>query len=165
EYRVGQLPAARARASELHRHGARFPWRTIAGPEAAAYYPAGTAQLHINADVAVALQRYLAVTGALDLVWAGGAEVVLACARFYSHYGVVGSDGLFHLRTVTGPDEYTALVDDNHFTNKMARETLSFAAALATTLRDHDPDGFARLGEKLGLSSGELETFAEQASL
>src|SRR5690606_36657681 len=90
EYRIGLLPAARARASELHRHGALFPWRTIAGPEASAYYPAGTAQLHINADVAVALQRYLAVTGDLDLMWAGGAEVVFECARFYSHYGVVG---------------------------------------------------------------------------
>src|SRR5690606_8248801 len=110
EYRVGLLPAAVARALELHRPGALYPWRTIAGPEASAYFPAGTAQVHIDGDIVLALKRYVEATDDVDLLWEGGADVVFQSARFYAGYGSVGLDGRFHLHTVTGPDEYTALV-------------------------------------------------------
>lgn len=165
QYRIALLPSARERAIELRRAGALFPWRTIAGPEASAYYPAGTAQIHINADIVWAFSHYLEVTGDLDLMWEGGAEVVFECARFFSHYGTLGDDGRFHLHTVTGPDEYTALVDDNYFTNKMVKHTLAFAVDLASTLRADDAAAFTTLAAKLGLTPRELEDFAAKADV
>lgn len=165
EYRVGLLPAAVARALELHRPGALYPWRTIAGPEASAYFPAGTAQVHIDGDIVLALKRYVEATDDVDLLWEGGADVVFQSARFYAGYGSVGLDGRFHLHTVTGPDEYTALVDDNHYTNKLVRETLLYATELAGTLRLLDAERFAEVEERTGLSDEEVARWFELAAL
>jgi alpha,alpha-trehalose phosphorylase len=143
EYRHRTLPAARERARELnHRHGALFPWRTIAGTECSAYFPAGTAQFHINADIAFAVQRYWEATGDADFMLEHGAELVFETARLWLGHGHYLDDapGLaprFCLHTVTGPDEYTALVDNNFYTNAMARSHLRFAAEIAQWLVAH----------------------------
>lgn len=164
-YRVALLPAAVARARELHRAGALYPWRTIAGPEASAYFPAGTAQVHIDGDIVLALRRYVEATDDVELLWEGGADVVFECARFYAGYGSVGLDGRFHLHTVTGPDEYTALIDDNHYTNKLVRETLLYAAELAGSLALRDPGRFAAVKERVGLRDEEVARWFELAPL
>ena len=62
-WRHATLPLAEDRARELGYEGATFPWRTIRGQECSGYWPAGTAALHVNADVADAVRRYLAATG------------------------------------------------------------------------------------------------------
>ena len=163
EYRIAMLPAARARAAELHRKGALYPWRTISGQEASAYFPAGTAQIHIDADIALAIERYVEATGDASILWDGGAEVVIECARFYAGYASLGTDGKFHMHTVTGPDEYTALVDDNHFTNRLAANTLAYAHALETVLRRADVDRWNALRDRLHLEASEIEGFGEIA--
>ncbi|HLV11074.1 MAG TPA: beta-phosphoglucomutase [Trueperaceae bacterium] len=164
-YRVALLPAAVARARELHRAGALYPWRTISGPEASAYFPAGTAQVHIDGDVVLAMRRYVEATGDVGLLWDGAVDVVFECARFYAGYGAVGRDGRFHLHTVTGPDEYTALVDDNHFTNKLVRETLRYAVELAAELPRLDAERWERAKARLGVTDAEVARWAELAEL
>ncbi len=164
-YRIALLPAAVARARELHRAGALYPWRTIAGPEASAYFPAGTAQVHIDGDVVLALRRYVEATDDVELLWEGGADVVFECARFYAGYGSLGPGGGFHLHTVTGPDEYTALIDDDHYTNKLVRETLRYAAELAGSLELRDPERFAAVRRRTGLQDAEVARWFELASL
>ncbi|MFC6165016.1 glycoside hydrolase family 65 protein [Lactiplantibacillus dongliensis] len=133
-YRYRVLPQARKRARELGvTAGALFAWRTINGEEASAYYPAGTAQYHINADIAHAIKLYFDVTGDEDFLQQKGALVVLETARFWLAYGSWSlRDGhqKFCLYKVTGPDEYTALVDNNYYTNRLAKENLAFAAWL-----------------------------------
>jgi alpha,alpha-trehalose phosphorylase len=131
EFRHGQLPAARQRASELGHAGALFAWRTINGAEASAYFPAGTAQYHINADVAHAVSRYTTATGDDAFLRGPGTELLVETARFWMSLGFYDADGKFHLHGVTGPDEYTALVDDNVYTNVMARANLIAAASAA----------------------------------
>ncbi len=165
DYRVQLLPAALARARELHRAGALYPWRTISGPEASAYFPAGTAQVHIDGDIVLAIRRYVEATGDVDLLWSGGADVVFECARFYAGYGSIGLSGRFHLHTVTGPDEYTALVDDNHYTNALVRETFRYAAELADDLARSDPERFAEVKARVGLSDDEVARWYELAPL
>jgi alpha,alpha-trehalose phosphorylase len=127
-WRHATLPAARDRARTLHQRGATLPWRTISGTECGAYWPAGTAAFHINADVAAAAARYVLWTGDDDFERERGLELLVETARLWLSLGYQGADGRFHLDGVTGPDEYSALVDDNTYTNVMAAQNLRDAA-------------------------------------
>lgn len=155
EFRFRTLPAARARARELnHARGALFPWRTIAGEECSAYFPAGTAQFHINADIAYAVKSYWEVTGDDDFMLTQGAELVFETARVWldlGHYDNAGEQ--FCIHTVTGPDEYTALVDNNLYTNAMAQMHLQFAADVVRWLADTHPATLRRLTVAIALDA------------
>ncbi|BCW43104.1 glycosyl hydrolase family 65 protein [Arthrobacter sp. StoSoilB5] len=130
ESRHAMLPDARVRAKELSVDGALFPWRTINGLEASAYYAAGTAQFHIAAAIAFAANRYEWASGDASFRADIGAELLIETARMWASLGFFGKDGMFHIHGVTGPDEYTAVVNDNLYTNVMARFNLRAAAAL-----------------------------------
>ena len=130
ESRHAMLPDARVRAKELSVDGALFPWRTINGLEASAYYAAGTAQFHIAAAIAFAANRYEWASGDASFRADIGADLLIETARMWVSLGFFGKDGLFHIHGVTGPDEYTAVVNDNLYTNVMARFNLRAAAAL-----------------------------------
>ncbi|UZX01636.1 glycoside hydrolase family 65 protein [Arthrobacter sp. CDRTa11] len=130
EFRHEMLPAAKVRAKELSVDGALFPWRTINGLEASAYYAAGTAQFHIAAAIAFATNRYHWASGDEVFRDGMGSELLIETARMWISLGFFGTDGLFHIHGVTGPDEYTAVVNDNLYTNVMARFNLRAAAAL-----------------------------------
>ncbi|UVJ39883.1 glycoside hydrolase family 65 protein [Arthrobacter sp. CJ23] len=130
ESRHAMLPDARVRAKELSVDGALFPWRTINGLEASAYYAAGTAQFHIAAAIAFASRRYEWASGDAGFRSEIGAELLIETARMWASLGFFGKDGMFHIHGVTGPDEYTAVVNDNLYTNVMARFNLRAAAAL-----------------------------------
>ncbi|MBP2098961.1 glycoside hydrolase family 65 protein [Enterococcus rivorum] len=133
-YRHYILPKAKERAKEMGQKGALFAWRTINGEEASAYYPAGTAQVHINADISYAFQLYEKVTGDSAFIKEVGAEVIYETARFWLSYGSwIKKNGKqqFCINGVTGPDEYTALVNNNYYTNKMAQNNLRYAVELA----------------------------------
>lgn len=154
-FRHGMLDKARARAAELNEAGALFPWRTINGEEASAYYQAGTAQYHLNADIAYALKRYVDVTGDTDALADFGAELLVETARMWAGLGFYDDTGRFHLFTVTGPDEYTTVVNDNTYTNLMARLNLNYAATVIDDLRDGDPDRYRVLCQDLDLGDDE----------
>ncbi|MFE4966671.1 glycoside hydrolase family 65 protein [Streptomyces sp. NPDC056660] len=141
-WRYNTLPAARERATQLGLDGAAFPWRTIAGSEGSAYWPAGTAAFHVNADVADAVVRYVAATGDTDFERDTGVELLVETARLWRSLGHHDSRGAFHIDGVTGPDEYSAVADDNTYTNLMARANL-LAAADAV---ERHPRQAARLG-------------------
>mgnify|MGYP001066326424 CR=1 FL=1 len=165
-YRYGILPCARKRAREMgHPVGALYPWRTINGQEASAYYPAGTAQVHINADIALAVKRYVEATGDWDFIWDMGAEMVCETARLYLDLGFYNArkGGRFCLNGVTGPDEYNAIVDNNAYTNIMAAVNLAFAADVLARMAQEVPQRFAALTAKLGLAPGEPDAWREAA--
>jgi trehalose/maltose hydrolase-like predicted phosphorylase len=128
-WRASTLELARQRAQELDLAGASFPWRTIRGQECSAYWPAGTAAWHVNADIAAAFERYRIVTGDQSLEDECGLEVLIETARLWVSLGHHDRHGVWHLDGVTGPDEYTAVVRDNVFTNLMAAHNLRVAAA------------------------------------
>ncbi|SFP91578.1 Trehalose and maltose hydrolase (possible phosphorylase) [Geodermatophilus dictyosporus] len=126
-WRADTLDAARERAATLGLEGACFAWRTISGPEVSAYWPASTAAVHVNADVARAFWLHQQVTGR-DLDTVGGLPVLVETARAWRSLGHEDAAGGWHLYGTTGPDEYTGVVDDNVFTNLMARRNLRWAA-------------------------------------
>lgn len=150
-YRYQILPQARQRAREMgHPHGALFAWRTINGHECSAYYPAGTAQYHINADIAHAVTRYHESTGDDEFLWSMGVEMLAETAALWLDLGSfsVRYEGQFCIQCVTGPDEYNVLVNNNYYTNLMAQANLRVAADAVTRMAVVKPDQFTRLCEK-----------------
>lgn len=166
-FRANLLPKARERARELNQRGALFPWRTINGDEASAYYAAGTAQYHIDADIAYAFALYADVTGDLDFHRRSGVEVLVETARMWADLGFwrTTADGVssFEIHGVTGPDEYTTVVNNNMFTNVMARYNLRRAAQAVRDLEQSDPAAYEALVADLDLDPGELEQWTDCA--
>lgn len=161
QHRIGYLDKARARARDLgHSRGALYPWRTITGEECSAYFPAGTAQYHINADIAFAIKQYAEATGDVSLLTDGAAELVFETARVWADLAHL-VNGSYHIDEVTGPDEYTALVNNNFYTNVMAKTHLAFAAEVAGWMGREKPDMFTALSERLDLSDKEIEHWAD----
>lgn len=157
-FRCAMLPAAESRARDLNEGGALFPWRTINGAEASAYYAAGTAQYHINADIAYAIQAYVDVTGDVEFLAREAIDVLVQTARLWVGLGFWRGEGsgAFHIHGVTGPDEYTTVVNDNLYTNVMARMNLRAAAAAVAQLEAVWPEEYARVVAELGLEPEEV---------
>lgn len=126
------LPIAIDRARELGLEGAAFPWRTLRGWEASGYWPAGTAAFHINADIADAVVRYLDATDDDEFEQDVAAELLVQTARLWRSLGHHDTDGRFRIDGVTGPDEYTAVADNNVYTNLMAQQNMTAAADVAS---------------------------------
>ncbi len=164
-FRHSLLDMARSRARQLAQKGALFPWRTINGEEASAYYAAGTAQYHIDADIAFALSKYIAATGDIDFLTREGVDVLVGTARMWVDLGFWRNeeDGAFHIHSVTGPDEYTTVVNDNLFTNVMARFNLRHAAQAVRELAERDGVEYERLLKRLTLEMSEVEDWEKAA--
>jgi alpha,alpha-trehalose phosphorylase len=154
-WRASTLDLARERAEELDLAGAAFPWRTIHGEECSAYWPAGTAAWHVNADIAMAFERYRVVTGDDSLEAECGLVVLVETARLWLSLGHHDRHGVWHLDGVTGPDEYTALVRDNVFTNLMAAHNLVTAAEAC----ERHPE----LAEELNVTTEEMAAWRDAA--
>jgi alpha,alpha-trehalose phosphorylase len=166
-FRCRMLAAARRRAREVGHGGALFPWRTITGQEASAWYAAGTAQYHINADIAHAMHQYNRVTGDLAFLLDQGAEVMVETARLWMELGFFSErrGGRFCINGVTGPDEYTTVVDNNAYTNLMAKENLEIAVRVVEWLQGADPDALAALASSTGLTEAEVDGWRRAAEL
>lgn len=165
-FRHAMLDHARDRAREMSENGALFPWRTINGEEASSYYAAGTAQYHIDADIAHSIKRYVEVSGDRALLKEIGAEILVETARMWAGLGFFSpTTGAFHIHGVTGPDEYTTAVNDNAFTNLMARSNLRYAAEVVSWLRDDDPTAYRHLAHVTELAPEETAAWEHAADM
>jgi alpha,alpha-trehalose phosphorylase len=162
-YRYSKLEQARERAKEMgHAKGALFPWRTISGTECSSFFPSGTAQYHISADVAYSYIQYYLAEQDDSFLLEYGAEVLFETARLWIEIGHY-YEGKFHLDEVTGPDEYTCLVNNNYYTNVMAKHNLKWAARSFQRLQEYDAAGFRALSERLGVSAEEADSWTAAA--
>jgi alpha,alpha-trehalose phosphorylase len=163
-FRHSMLGRARERAAEMSQRGALFPWRTVNGEEASSNFQQGTAQYHINADIAYAIMRHSNVQGNLRLLCEVGGEILVETARLWADLGFYGADEKFHIHGVTGPDEYTTVVNDNAYTNLMARQNLNFAAATVRRLRAERPEDYTALVHAVRLQPKEVESWERAAA-
>ncbi|WP_317446875.1 glycoside hydrolase family 65 protein [Streptomyces collinus] len=154
-WRHNTLDEARERAAQLGLGGAAFPWRTIQGAEGSAYWPAGTAAFHVNADIADAVVRYVEATADTAFEREIGVELLVETARLWRSLGHHDHHGVFHIDGVTGPDEYSAVADDNTYTNLMARQNLLAAADAA--------ERYPREAERLGVDEEESAAWRDAA--
>ncbi|GAA1742407.1 glycoside hydrolase family 65 protein [Luedemannella helvata] len=155
-WRHDTLDLARERAGQLRLAGAAFPWRTIHGEECSGYWPAGTAAFHISAGIAEATVRYVNATEDHDFARAAGVELLVETARLWRSLGHHDLHGRFHIDGVTGPDEYTAVVRDNVYTNLMAQRNLIEAAEAAVRYPD--------VARELGVDDEETASWRDAAA-
>ncbi|MDQ4024602.1 MAG: family 65 glycosyl hydrolase, partial [Actinomycetota bacterium] len=155
QWRHSTLPLAQARARELRLRGAAFPWRTIRGQECSGYWPASTAAFHVSAGVAEAVRRYVHATEDRAFEAGEGLELLVETARMWTSLGHFDAERCFRIDGVTGPDEYSALGDDNTFTNLAAARNLTVAADAAARHR-----GRAR---ELGVEDDEIASWRAAA--
>ena len=175
-YRFNTLDAARAKATRMGWRGAMFAWESAdtgaeTTPEQAigpdrevVQILCGKQEQHITADVAYAVWQYWLATGDEAFMRDAGAEILLESGRFWSSRAKLEADGKHHIRGVTGPDEYHETVDDNAFTNVMARWTIRRAIDAAVLMRERWPDVWARLSARLKLDDHELQQWEAVAA-
>jgi alpha,alpha-trehalose phosphorylase len=154
-WRHSTLPLALDRAAQLGLKGAAFPWRTIAGEECSGYWPAGTAAFHVNADIAGAVIRYLNASGDEAFERSVGMDLLVHTARLWRSLGHHDGIGRFHIDGVTGPDEYSAIADNNVYTNLMAQHNLVAAADVAKRYPDR--------ADELGVDAEEAASWRDAA--
>jgi alpha,alpha-trehalose phosphorylase len=154
-WRQATLDLARDRAAQLGLAGAAFPWRTIRGQECSGYWPAGTAAFHINADVADAVVRYHGVADDPAFERDVGLELLVETARLWASVGHRDDEGRFRIDGVTGPDEYSAIADNNVYTNLMAQRNLRAAAEAVETYPDR--------ADELGVEGAEAAAWRDAA--
>ncbi len=139
-WRHQTIPMAKERAAQLGLEGAAFPWRTIHGEECSGYWPAGTAAFHIGADIAGAVGRAIATSADETFEREVGLEILVETARLWRSLGHYDLQGNFRIDGVTGPDEYSAIADNNVYTNLMAQQNLRLAADVAGRHADREID-------------------------
>lgn len=158
-YRYSILNDARDRAKEMgHAKGALFPWRTISGTESSPYFPAGTAQYHISADIAYSFIQYYMATHDVEFIQNYGAEVLFETARLWLEIGHF-INGEFRIDDVTGPDEYTCIVNNNYYTNAMAKHNLKWAVKVYQLLSKESPEMLQHLIDKISFSKEEVKAW------
>ena len=159
KYRHSMLNYAREIAATMgHSNAALYPWRTISGTECSSFFPAGTAQYHINADIAYAIQQYVEATDDFEFLSGPGIEMLVETARIWPQAGFfnVRKGGAFCLNRVTGPDEYSAIVDNNLYTNVMAKGHLEYTLIAVKEIKRRDWDSYTAMCRALDITDDEL---------
>ena len=163
-FRYLTLDRARENAALVgHKTGALYPWRTITGVECSGYFPSGTAAYHINGAIAYAVVQYYLTTDDKEFLVEKGLEILIETARLWLDVGVYDRQGRFCIQEVTGPDEYTCMVNNNYYTNASARYNLYNAAALYEKFGD-DP-AVRKLKKKISVSDAEIADMKKAAKL
>lgn len=171
-WRHATLDMARERALQLNLAGATFPWRTIAGRECSGYWPASTAAFHVSADVSDAVIRYVKATGDEEFHREVGVPILIETARMWHQLGGYDTTGQFRIAGVTGPDEYSAISDNNVYTNLMAARNLRGAAAAAArfpedaallNLLPEEPDAWVAAADAMHIPYDEAQQIHPQA--
>lgn len=175
-YRYHLLDAARANAKKNGYRGAQYPWESADdGSEQCPDWtiePDGTCyrcyvavyEHHVTAAVAYGIYNYVKITGDKEFLYNQGAEILVETARFWnSRCEYNGAEGRYEIRKVTGPDEWHEPVDNNLYTNYLARWNLNFVRELLADLKENQRSVYMSLVGKTGLEEAELEDWREHA--
>lgn len=159
-YRFTILDFARKRAKQMgHTIGALYPWRTIAGEECSPFFPAGTAQYHINVDIAYSIIQYFEVTEDVNFMVEKGLEMLVEIARLMHHIGHFRNDNKFCIDAVTGPDEYTCIVNNNYYTNVLTKNLFDKIGVIWNKIKESHKGKLEEISAKIKFNEEELINF------
>ncbi|MFA4965072.1 MAG: glycosyl hydrolase family 65 protein [Thermoleophilia bacterium] len=168
-YRFRNLAGAREKARDMGHKGALYPWESAdKGVETTPPYGygpdgemvpilSGLMEHHISADVAWGVWEYWKATADDAFMAAMGVEMMLETARFWASRASLGADDRFHIRLVVGPDEYHEGVDDNAYTNVLARWNIEKAVEALNWLERVDSGYAEELRRRLVLTDNEVD--------
>jgi len=174
-YRYHTLAAARAKAVRLGYRGAYYAWESadsgeevtppfgVAPNGEVVRFLTGEQEQHISADVAFSVWNYWRATGDDRFLLDAGAEILIETARFWESRVEREKDGRYHICGVIGPDEYHETVDDNAYTNGMARWNLEVAAEIANLIAARWPESWQALSRRLGIEPQEPHRWQQVA--
>ncbi|TDO78301.1 alpha,alpha-trehalose phosphorylase [Halanaerobium saccharolyticum] len=164
-YRYNTLDKAKKNADRMRLNGALYPWRTINGEEASGFFMGSTVQYHINADIAYAVNLYYQVSRDQEFMENYGLEILIETARMWLSLGsyIPMRDNKFCFNEVCGPDEYKPGVNNNAYTNYMAKFNLDIAIKMAEIIKDKSPEKYKRVAEKIDLTDNEIDRMREVA--
>ena len=167
EYRYFILPSAHKKASENGFEGAQYPWETAwrdDGEVTSKYQGTdivtgelikiwtGIIEIHITADVAFGVWSYYKCTNDQEFMDNKGYEIIFDTAKFWVNRLELEKDGMYHINDVVGPDEYKEHVDDNSYTNYLAKWNIEKALEYAHLIKNEKKDIYKRLNKQLGLN-------------
>lgn len=165
-YRYRTLDGARKNAARYHCRGVRYPWHSgLTGEEQCSLWEYADNEVHITADVALAVMHYYYATNDYTFMQDYGLEILLETARFWMDRIDRYSNGGLHLLNVMGPDEYSPMTKDNAFTNSMVKYNLNSAVKMAKLIREKNPESYNGLLRKIDFQESELEDFRQAAEL
>lgn len=169
-YRYRLLDAARANAVKNGYKGAQYPWESADdGTEQCPDWtiePDGTCyrcyvadyEHHVTAAVAYGIYDYVKITKDTSFLLKKGAEILMETARFWaSRCEYITEKDRYEIRKVTGPDEWHEPVDNNVYTNYLAKWNLRYVIALIQDLKEHHREDYDRIAEKISLTEKEIE--------
>ncbi|MFW6238347.1 MAG: glycoside hydrolase family 65 protein [Halanaerobiales bacterium] len=163
-YRYNILDKARKNAERVKVGGALYPWRTINGKEASAFFMGSTVQYHINADMAYAVKKYFSATADFEFMYDYGIEMLVETARMWASRATFNEErGKYFFNEVCGPDEYKPGVNNNCYTNYMAKFNLEYSAEAVKMMEHRAPDRFQKLKENLKLKPEEIDVWLNLA--
>jgi len=180
DYRYQRLPGARRKAQANGFQGAQFPWESAdtgeeVTPTWVPHYAdrnkliriwTGDIEIHISADVAYAAHLYWQVTGDESWFIAKGAELILDTAKFWASRAEWNPETEnYEFNDVIGPDEYHDHIDNNFYTNRMAKWNLQTALDVVEWLKVRAPQKADELIQQLGLSPDLLAKWKEVSNL
>ena len=157
EYRYNTLDNAREIARAFDYKGAMYPWQTIDGTEDCIYWEYAYFEIHINAIIPYAIQLYTHITGDKEFLFTKGIEVLIETARFWADRAswIPQRNGYGILR-VTGPDEYQQLINNNYYTNYMAKEALEYAINAIALMQKEAPGQLEKIIDKTAFDNYEI---------
>lgn len=164
EYRYRILDRAREQARRMQGVGAEYSWNSITGEECGHVFEAAQGQVHLQSDVAWAIDRYVEATGDREFLYAMGAEILFETARYLKDRGAFSPGKGFVLNAVCGPNEYSCGVDNNAYTNHMAQWHFQRAADLFNEMSTSESARLDTLCQRIKLDSEEVAGWREAAA-
>lgn len=165
EYRYNTLPQAIERAKEMDCKGACIPMGTIDGTESCGTWQHGNLEIHVSAAPAYGVWHYDKICGDKEFLYSKGIEILLQACRYFASRGAYSSlTGEFGFYGVMGADEFHMMVNNNTYTNVMAKKTFEFAIDTIDKMRLETPKELSNLLCRLDLTTDELTTFLNISS-
>lgn len=160
EYRYSTLPNALSRAGELDCRGACYPVATLNGDEACDLWQHASLQFQPSTGVAYGIMHYAHISGDDEFLWGHGAEMLVQISRFLVSRGDWSqTKKQFGYYGVMGPDEFHMMVNNNGYTNFMAKKTFEYTMKIIRKMQSDVPEKYKDLIQKTGLKEDELDEF------